>query len=968
LNLKRWLIASYLLVLIVFTFLSLMPTAKFRGPTTSDAGMFFGLTDEVTKNDGMIDKYMLGSPPDGEPVGIIDQGQPVIAAMLYKGLHSIFPSITTEDVSRYLPPVFFVLMLIPVFLIGKELAGDLGGCAAAFFLAVMFPPGGTTGPLYWSKVGAFDRDVLEVLLSAWTLFLTIRLFKAPRESTLEFGVIAGLVYGVFALIWTGYLYLLPIIVLALIAVVLNECLTKYRPPGFGLGAVWRSIRGNVPLIQGVGVMFGTAGFIVWALAGDPLGLVLALAAGVVMAFTVLGHAYGVKGLLGVAAVAAVGFIVLGQPLVSFARWGLEFVGLKTPAVVYPRYASEMQPTESWRAAMDGFYGPGVLTSIIILLLTVAVIKIFWTRKRGELLLLPWFLVLLLLGGTQSRFLRMWWPFLAALAGLGIAALVLGLRRLLAEPAVSTSFGWLDVSKKPIAVALCAAMLATPFILNASANVERTGPPMAGELHDGIFDASEWLRENTPENSIVAIEWSFGHLLATVAKRPSMVDGTELGGMEGEWENVAIIRPPDTIWRLRDIEDARRRWGDDAIRRYYVIDPDMKGIKLAEGAGGRRDDMQALTTTVGENEFARIVRTYRDNYNCKIDYVVFLITQIFPATRDMGSNFKNHLSISRVDQTLVFEFDGDNITFDWANAYIQQDGTSLYLAGVVHAYVGKGTKEWLDKNLQRVNPEHIRYLAERLGRQLRANLDVKKLLWLYWEEGALIHAQLSEFGDFPMVLRVYDDFQIPAFMKVVYTSPNGWAKVCEVMHKPVLTSPPNGLTTSDNTPTLRWAEAVGAERYELWVDNNPDFLSPEIVENVSSPAYTPTTALADGTYSWLVRAFRADNTELGWSSTWTFVIDTTPPGAPTLHAPANGVTISDNTPTFEWTVGADATRHRLLIDNNIDFSSPIVDVTLDAPENTYTPPELAVDNYWWKIIAFDQAGNENESQVWTFNLE
>jgi len=91
-----------------------------------------------------------------------------------------------------------------------------------------------------------------------------------------------------------------------------------------------------------------------------------------------------------------------------------------------------------------------------------------------------------------------------------------------------------------------------------------------------------------------------------------------------------------------------------------------------------------------------------------------------------------------------------------------------------------------------------------------------------------------------------------------------------------------------------------------------------------------------------------------------------PGPPQLYSPPNGSTTSDTTPTFEWTIGENAVNHRLLVDNDPDFSSPEEnELKLYLYENSYTPTTpLSPDNYSWKVIAINTYG-ETESSVWTF---
>ncbi|TES84010.1 MAG: hypothetical protein E3J91_00670, partial [Hadesarchaea archaeon] len=95
----------------------------------------------------------------------------------------------------------------------------------------------------------------------------------------------------------------------------------------------------------------------------------------------------------------------------------------------------------------------------------------------------------------------------------------------------------------------------------------------------------------------------------------------------------------------------------------------------------------------------------------------------------------------------------------------------------------------------------------------------------------------------------------------------------------------------------------------------------------------------------------------------------PPTKPVLYLPENGSQISDNTPYFEWTAGAGATYHRLQIDNDSNFSSPIYDNSnLGGNENSIEiENELPPDNYWWRVAAGNVRGENWSENTWTFEV-
>jgi uncharacterized repeat protein (TIGR02543 family) len=103
-----------------------------------------------------------------------------------------------------------------------------------------------------------------------------------------------------------------------------------------------------------------------------------------------------------------------------------------------------------------------------------------------------------------------------------------------------------------------------------------------------------------------------------------------------------------------------------------------------------------------------------------------------------------------------------------------------------------------------------------------------------------------------------------------------------------------------------------------------------------------------------------------------VIDTTAPPAPTLVSLENGLNISDNTPTFEWTSVTDPSgvTYQIQIGNDANFSS-LVYYAVDLVDNTHTlPDENALGmfmKYFWRVRAVDEVGNIGDwSEAWNFN--
>jgi hypothetical protein len=184
--------------------------------------------------------------------------------------------------------------------------------------------------------------------------------------------------------------------------------------------------------------------------------------------------------------------------------------------------------------------------------------------------------------------------------------------------------------------------------------------------------------------------------------------------------------------------------------------------------------------------------------------------------------------------------------------------------------------------------------------------------------------------------------------------------------PMLVSPEDNLTDNIVTKTFTWTRPEPNATYRLQICTAPSFDPPYVhdngllVENSYSFTFT-----AGGTYYWRVSAMDAAGNWSAWSENFGLTL-IAPPGAPQPYWPENGAQITENIVTLEWGAGLNADNHRLFVDNDPDFSSPVVDNTFGVVEAWPIGP-LAYDNYYWKVIGINAWG-ETSSPAWTFTIE
>ncbi len=182
--------------------------------------------------------------------------------------------------------------------------------------------------------------------------------------------------------------------------------------------------------------------------------------------------------------------------------------------------------------------------------------------------------------------------------------------------------------------------------------------------------------------------------------------------------------------------------------------------------------------------------------------------------------------------------------------------------------------------------------------------------------------------------------------------------------PVVTAPAIGLVTNNTTPTFNWNAVTGAVSYDVQIDNQSTFASPEVTDNTGTNSFTPSSAITpDGLYYYRVRAVNATAGAGAWSAVRSFTLDTVAPAAPNLTSPLDGAT-PIGTPTFIWAAAVGATNYQYQYSTDNTFTS----VDYSTPGDTVPGTPLAVTShkpsvnmvvgttYYWQVRARDKAGN------------
>lgn len=178
------------------------------------------------------------------------------------------------------------------------------------------------------------------------------------------------------------------------------------------------------------------------------------------------------------------------------------------------------------------------------------------------------------------------------------------------------------------------------------------------------------------------------------------------------------------------------------------------------------------------------------------------------------------------------------------------------------------------------------------------------------------------------------------------------------------SAPTGLAaTDDNPPTLSWERVSGAVRYEVQVDGDDAFGTPDYSVTTVNTQAVPTALLKAGDVYWRVRSVDAANAAGSWSPPQTFSVQAVP--EPTGLAP-DGVSLAqpNDPPLLSWTAVQGATSYLVQVDagtaGTVDFvggkeystqvTSLVVPDALPAADDGTT--------YSWHVKAIRASGIES----------
>jgi YVTN family beta-propeller protein len=191
----------------------------------------------------------------------------------------------------------------------------------------------------------------------------------------------------------------------------------------------------------------------------------------------------------------------------------------------------------------------------------------------------------------------------------------------------------------------------------------------------------------------------------------------------------------------------------------------------------------------------------------------------------------------------------------------------------------------------------------------------------------------------------------------------------------LVSPTDGWLTADSSLVLKftWNKATdnyGMGEYRLQYASDTAFTQDLFDTTLSDTTLSRKVTIFSAAVHWRARAIDVAGNEGEYSAVRRFEIDPTAPEAPVLVVPLNGVFINDPAVVFSWSSVAkkskSTVRYILQADTTATFTGSVITDTTDLLQDTLT---LSPGIYWWRVMAFDLAGNQGVfSEVRSFEVD
>lgn len=289
----------------------------------------------------------------------------------------------------------------------------------------------------------------------------------------------------------------------------------------------------------------------------------------------------------------------------------------------------------------------------------------------------------------------------------------------------------------------------------------------------------------------------------------------------------------------------------------------------------------------------------------------------------------------------------NIATDAGGGILNFEGHSIIRNSIFYNNVGDSIHN------KSKSTSTVTYSIVQGGHAGAGNLDVDPLLGPLQDNGGFTQTMALLPGS--PAINAANDAKCPVIDQRGIVRPQG--SHCDIgafeypqLKSVILVAPLSGTLTSTLQPSLDWKDAISdVYQYQIQIAENNKFSSSIVDEtNIAVSTFTPPMNLFPGKlYYWRVKTFNSFGDASKWSTVWTFK---TPLAQPVMISLTGAEPLLIDRPTFEWSAVDGATSYILQVSAVNNFSTLLVNTTLNTTNYTMTKDLPQNKTLFWRVRA------------------
>lgn len=453
--------------------------------------------------------------PEGVDLGVrYYPGVPYVGAIVYLILNGLGIHVSVEDVAIFLPVLLAVVSVLGVYFIGKELKGEIVGLLSALLL--------TISPAFIprSNMGWYDTESLGMPMFILSILFYL---KATRGEDIKkkviYAFISGLTAGIMGGTWGAFSYLVVLYgALPLIAVLVSNLPDDYEIVHIVTTITFLMIINVVPR-NGLTYLSGALAILIY----------------ISIAIVLINKIINIRELLSAYRIITGGLllVLLVVLIVNLLPLG---VSNRYLSVINPFYKSEavFVTTVQEQAGVN----VGAFLQNFNILIPFIIFGIYLLALKGNdisnLLIITLALSTIYASSNFARLFILAAPIMTIVSSYAIDSIV---EKLFEHGSSQGKYKKFGKSKGTrvyafttiIILTLLISFFSYTFGMSAASippTVAAGGTPYRFQVNDW-FEALAWIKDNVPNDSVIAAWWDYGYWISFIAGKKSLADNGTL---------------------------------------------------------------------------------------------------------------------------------------------------------------------------------------------------------------------------------------------------------------------------------------------------------------------------------------------------------------------------------------------------------------------------------------------------------